>query len=166
MMRSEGELRRSMSWLMGGSMQLGWTSIFALLPYLVLGLGVLVVSGHTLNVLQFGDDQAQQLGLNVNQIKTILIIAASLTTAAAVSFSGIIGFIGLIVPHLTRLWVGADYRRIIPLSIVNGATILLVSDILARVILAPQEIPVGIVTALAGAPFFLWVLRQKSDSHL
>jgi iron complex transport system permease protein len=121
----------------------------------------LLFSGHALNLLQFGDDQAQQLGLNVTRAKRILLTASSLATAAAVAFSGIIGFIGLIVPHLFRLWAGPDYKRLIPLSILGGATALLVSDVIARVVLAPQEIPVGIITALAGAPFFLWVLKTS-----
>ena len=163
MLRSDGELRRAMSWLMGGSIQLGWMSILAMLPYLVVGLGVLLLSGHALNLLQFGDEQAQNLGLNVMRVKKILLVAASLTTAAAVSFAGIIGFIGLIVPHVMRMWFGVDYRRLIPLSILGGATALLVSDVLARVVLAPQELPVGIVTALAGAPFFLWILRRAKN---
>jgi len=108
--------------------------------------------------MQFGDDQAQQLGLNVTRARALILAAASLTTAAAVAFAGIIGFIGLVVPHIVRLWFGADYRRVIPLSILLGASALLISDVIARVVIAPQEIPVGIVTALAGAPFFLWAL--------
>ncbi len=163
MLRSDGELRRAMSWLMGGSIQLGWSFTFAILPYLLLGLGVLIFSGHALNLLQFGDEQAQQLGLDVTRAKRIILISASLATAAAVAFSGIIGFVGLIVPHLTRLWFGSDYRRLLPLSILGGATILLLSDVVARVALAPQELPVGVVTALAGAPFFLWVLRRSKN---
>jgi len=163
MLRSTSEVRRALGWLLGGASQAGWTAILAILPYLVMGLGILLISGHALNLLQFGDDQAQQLGLNVTRIKTILLIAASLATAAAVAFSGIIGFIGLIVPHLMRLWFGADYRRLIPLSIIGGASALLISDIIARIVLAPQEIPVGIITALVGAPFFLWVLRRSKN---
>lgn len=166
MLRSDGELRRAMSWLMGGSIQLGWTFTLAILPYLLIGLGVLLLSGHALNLLQFGDEQAQQLGLNVTRAKRIILISASLATASAVSFAGIIGFIGLIVPHLMRLWFGGDYRRLIPLSILSGATLLLISDVIARVALAPQELPVGIVTALAGAPFFLWVLRRSKTQGL
>ena len=166
MLRSDGELRRAMSWLMGGSIQLGWTFTLAILPYLLIGLGVLIFSGHALNLLQFGDEQAQQLGLDVTRTKRIILISASLATASAVAFSGIIGFIGLIVPHLSRLWFGPDYRRLIPLSILGGATLLLISDVIARVVLAPQEIPVGIVTALAGAPFFLWVLRRSKTQGL
>ena len=163
MLRSTSEVRRALGWLLGGASQAGWTAILAILPYLVIGLGILLISGHALNLLQFGDDQAQQLGLNVTRIKTILLIAASLATAAAVAFSGIIGFIGLIVPHLMRLWFGADYRRLIPLSIISGASALLISDVIARIVLAPQEIPVGIITALVGAPFFLWVLRRSKN---
>ena len=163
MLRSTGEVRRALGWLLGGASQSGWTAILAMLPYLIIGLGVLTVSGHALNLLQFGDDQAQQLGLNVGRAKTVMLIAASLATAAAVAFSGIIGFIGLIVPHLMRIWFGGDYRKLIPLSIIGGAIALLISDIISRVVLAPQEIPVGIVTALAGAPFFLWVLRRTKN---
>jgi iron complex transport system permease protein len=137
-----------------------------LIPYLAIGLTVLILSGYSLNLIQFGDDQAAQMGLDVRRAKFIVITAASLVTAAAVSFAGIIGFIGLIVPHVMRMWWGVDYRRIIPLSILSGATALLISDIIARVVLAPQELPVGIVTALAGAPFFLWVLRHSKTQGL
>ena len=163
MIRSTSEVRRALGWLLGGASQSGWTAILAITPYLVIGLGILIFSGHALNVLQFGDDQAQQLGLNVTRTKRILLTASSLATAAAVAFSGIIGFIGLIVPHLLRLWAGPDYKRLLPLSILGGATALLLSDIIARVLIAPQEIPVGIITALAGAPFFLWVLRTAKN---
>jgi iron complex transport system permease protein len=163
MLRSTGEVRRAIGWLLGGASQSGWTAVLAIAPYLLIGLGILTVSGYALNLLQFGDEQAQQLGLNVTRSKTILLIAASLATAAAVAFSGIIGFIGLIVPHVMRLWFGADYRRLIPLSIIGGASALIFSDVAARVVIAPQEIPVGIVTALVGAPFFLWVLRRAKN---
>ncbi len=166
MLRSEGELHRAMSWLMGGSIQLGWVPVLAILPYLIIGLTILALSGHALNLLQFGDEQAQQLGLNVVSVRKVLLAAASLTTAAAVSFSGIIGFIGLVVPHIMRLWFGEDYCRLVVLSILGGASALLVSDVLARVVLSPQEIPVGIVTALAGAPFFLWILRRVKNQGM
>ena len=163
MLRSTGEVRRALGWLLGGASQSGWTAILAIAPYLIVGLGILLLSGHALNLLQFGDDQAQQLGLNVTRAKRILLTASSLATAAAVAFSGIIGFIGLIVPHIIRLWTGPDYKRLLPLSILGGATALILSDVLARILLAPQEIPVGIITALAGAPFFLWVLRRSKN---
>jgi len=137
-----------------------------LVPYLFIGLTILVLNGYALNVLQFGDDQAYQMGLNVRRAKIIIIVAASLVTAAAVSFAGIIGFVGLIVPHVVRMWWGVDYRRIIPLSILGGASALLFADVLARVVIAPQELPLGIVTALVGAPFFLWVLRRAKNQGI
>ncbi len=160
MLRSSGELRRALGWLLGGVSLGGWDSVLALLPFLAIGLTTLTLSGHALNLLQFGDDQAAQLGLDTRRAKFIIVIAASLVTAAAVAFAGIIGFIGLIVPHIVRIWWGADYRRVVPLSILGGASTLLLIDTLARVVIAPQELPLGIVTALAGAPFFLWVLRR------
>jgi iron complex transport system permease protein len=163
MLRSTGELRRTISWLLGGSTQAGWEPVLIILPYIFVGLGVLLLSGHALNLMQFGDEQAQQLGLPVTRSRTLILLAASMATAAAVSFSGIIGFIGLIVPHLMRLWFGPDYRRLLPLSLIGGAGALLVSDLLARVLIAPQELPTGIVTALFGAPFFLWVLRRVKN---
>jgi len=130
------------------------------------GMIMLVAAGYSLNLLQFGDDQATQMGLNVRRARFTIIIAASLVTAAAVSFAGVIGFVGLIVPHVVRIWWGVDYRRLIPLSILGGAAVLLFADVLSRIVLAPQELPVGIVTALAGAPFFLWVLRRAKNQGL
>jgi len=166
MLRSQDELHRALAWLLGGGSVAGWQAVLAMLPYVTLGLGGLLLAGHPLNLLQFGDDQAAQLGLPVTRAKTLILVAASLATAAAVAFSGIIGFIGLIVPHLMRLWFGPDHRRLLPLSVLGGAGFLLVADVLARVVLAPQELPVGIVTALVGAPFFLWVLRRARNQGI
>lgn len=166
MLRSTGELRRAIGWLLGGVSLSSWNVILALVPYLAVGLTVLTLSGSALNLLQFGDDQAAQMGLDVKRAKVIIITAASFVTAAAVSFAGIIGFVGLIIPHIVRIWWGADYRRIIPLSILGGASVLLFADILARIVIAPQELPLGIITALAGAPFFLWVLQRAKNQGL
>jgi iron complex transport system permease protein len=163
MLRSQGELHRALAWLLGGGGIGGWEPILAALPYILVGLGALLVSGHALNVLQFGDEQARQLGLPVERTRLLLVVAASLATAAAVSFSGVIGFIGLIVPHVVRLIWGQDYRRLIPLSILGGASALLLADLLARLVMAPQELPVGVITSLAGAPFFVWVLRRAQS---
>ncbi len=160
MLRSNGEVRRAISWLLGGFSLGGWEAVFAILPYVLVGLTVLILSSYWLNLLQFGDEQAQHLGLDAQRAKVIILFAASLATAAAVAFSGIIGFVGLIVPHVARLLWGSDYRRLLPLSVVLGASVLLIADLIARLVLAPQELPVGIVTALAGAPFFLWILRR------
>jgi iron complex transport system permease protein len=165
MLNGNGELRRALVWLLGGSSLSGWLPVAALLPYVVIGLGSLLLAGHSLNVLQFGDEQAAQLGLRVERVRALIILAATLTSAAAVAFSGIIGFVGLVVPHIVRLAWGVDYRRLLPLSILGGASFLLVADVLARAVMAPQELPVGIITALAGAPFFLWVLRRAKQQN-
>jgi iron complex transport system permease protein len=163
MMRSTGEVRRAIGWLLGGVSLVSWDATLALIPYLAVGMTALVLNGYALNLLQFGDEQATQMGLNVRRAKFIIIVAASLVTAAAVSFAGIIGFVGLVVPHVIRIWWGVDYRRLIPLSILGGASALLLADVLARIVMSPQELPLGIVTALAGAPFFLWVLRMAKN---
>ena len=160
MFRSTSELRRAIGWMLGSSVLTGWEPFLVALPYAVIGMGALVISGHALNVLQYGEEQAQQLGLSAERAKALILVAASLTTATAVAFTGIIGFVGLIVPHFVRILWGGDYRRLLPLSILGGAWFLLMADLLARTLLAPQVLPVGIVTALAGAPFFLWVLRS------
>ena len=160
MLRTELQLHRAVSFLLGGSPIAGWDPVVAVLPYMLLGMGLLTVSGHMLNVLQFGEEEAKQMGLNVDRAKVYIIVVASLTTAVAVAFSGVIGFIGLIVPHVIRIIWGPDYRRLIPLSILGGSSVLLMADMLARIVIAPSTLPVGIVTALAGAPFFLWILRR------
>jgi len=160
MLRADDQVYRALSFLLGGSPMAGWQPVLAALPYMVVGMGMLTVLGHPLNVLQFGEEEAQQMGLDVRRLKIWIIFAASLTAAAAVAFSGIIGFIGLIVPHVIRILWGPDYRRLVPLSVILGGAALLLADLLARILLAPSVLPVGIVTALAGAPFFLWILRK------
>jgi len=166
MLNSRDEVHRALSWLLGGSSMSGWNPVLAILPYIAAGLTLLFFSGHALNLLQFGEEQASQLGLPVDRSKVLLILATSMATAAAVAFSGLIGFIGLIVPHLIRLVWGPDYRQLVPLSAIAGGSALLLADLLARVLLAPQTLPVGIVTALAGSPFFLWILlRAKAQSY-
>ena len=160
MLRSNLQIHRALSFLLGGSPMAGWDPVLAALPYMVIGMGLLVFSGHMLNVLQFGEEEAKQMGLSVDRAKIFIVVTASLTTAVAVAFSGVIGFVGLVVPHIIRILWGADYRRLIPLCILGGGSMLLLADMLARILLAPSVLPVGIVTALAGAPFFLWILRR------
>src|ERR1041384_4433991 len=120
MLRSTGEVRRAIGWLLGGVSLAGWGATLALIPYLAIGLTTLMLTGYALNLLQFGDDQATQMGLNVRRAKFIIIVAASLVTAAAVSFAGIIGFVGLIVPHVVRMWWGGGYRRVVPPRFFRG----------------------------------------------
>jgi len=160
MLRSQGELRRAISWLLGGGTLSGWQPVVACLPYILIGLGLLLAMGYRLDVMQFGDEQAEQLGVPVNRVRWLVIAGATLATAGAVSFSGIIGFVGLVVPHIFRLVGIIDHRKLLPVSMLGGAILLIVADVLARVVITPQQLPVGIVTAMLGAPFFLWVLKR------
>ena len=138
----------------------GWAPVFASLPYILIGLALISISGHTLNVLQFGDEQAQQLGLRVTLFRTIIILAATMATAAAVAFTGIIGFVGLVVPQALRLLGVQRIRDLAWMSAVGGATLLTLADLVARTVVAPLELPVGAVMALVGAPLFIVVLTR------
>lgn len=164
MLRDPDGMRRAFSWLLGGYNGGGWDPFFVTLPYLIIGLAILIFNARALNVLQLDEEQARQLGINVERLKFILVAAATLITAAAVAFGGLVGFVGLIVPHILRMLGGHDYRRLIPLSAIGGAAFLIFADIIARTIIAPAELPVGVVTALAGAPFFVFLLRQLKRS--
>ncbi len=165
MITASGEIRHSLIWLLGGASMSGWRPVLAMLPYLLLGSMFILMSGHTLNVLQLGDEQARYLGLPVEKARLVIIIMASMVSAAAVSFTGIIGFVGLMVPHFVRLLWGGNFKSLIPLSFINGATLLIIADILARTLMSPQELPVGVITSLFGAPFFLWVLRRAKQQN-
>lgn len=165
MINATGELRRALVWLLGGSTMTGWAPVLAVLPYAVLGGILLLAVGHPLNVLQFGDEQAQQLGVPVTRVRWVTVAAATMMTAAAVAYAGIIGFVGLVIPHLIRLLWSGDYRKLIPLSFLGGASLLVITDVAARTMMAPQEVPVGILTALIGAPFFLWILRRSKSQN-
>ncbi len=160
MINASGELRRALVWLLGGSTLAGWKPLISQLPYTLVGLGILLAMSYRLNVLQLGDEQAEQLGINVSRSRGWIVLSATMVTAAAVAFSGVIGFVGLVVPHIIRNLWGGDSRQLLPLSFIGGAIFLLSADILARVVMAPQELPVGIITALCGAPFFLIILRR------
>ena len=153
------------SWLLGGFQTGSWRQARLVAPYLALGALTIVPAGRLLNALQLGEEGAGALGIDVEKLKLILVVAATLVTAAAVSVSGLIGFVGLIVPHIVRLLWGSDYRLLLPLSTLSGAIFLIAADLLARTILSPSEIPVGVLTALCGAPFFLFLLR-RSKRHV
>jgi iron complex transport system permease protein len=130
-------------------------------PYFILSVIILSLFTRELNILLLGDEQAQTLGVNVPQVRRIIIVFTSLLTATAVSVSGIIGFVGLVVPHILRLLIGPDNRMLFPASLFGGAILLTISDLIARIALSPSEIPVGIVTSLIGAPFFISLLVKR-----
>jgi iron complex transport system permease protein len=148
-------------WQMGSLSIIQWGDVRMILPYSILGTGIILLFARQLNVMQLDEEQAQQLGINVERLKLVLLGAATLITAAAVSFVGTIGFVGIIIPHAVRLIWGADYRFLLPLSVLSGAIFLILADLIARTVLSPTEIPVGVVTALFGAPFFLYLLRRR-----
>ncbi|HJQ75667.1 MAG TPA: iron ABC transporter permease [Acidimicrobiia bacterium] len=152
-------LREVYSWILGRLVTVGWGEVVELLPYAVIATLVLVLSRRLLDVLSIGDEEAGALGIDVPRVRGVIVVAATLATAAAVSVSGLIGFVGIIVPHIIRLVFGWSYRVIIPLSILFGAAFLMLADVAARTLIAPAELPIGVVTAFFGAPFFLVVLR-------
>jgi iron complex transport system permease protein len=154
-----------LAWLMGSFSFSSWQKIVVMLPALLLVSLVAGVSSRALNLLQLGEEQAMQLGLPVERFKLLLIAAATLATAVAVSVSGIIGFVGLMIPHVVRLAVGADYRRLIPMAALWGAAFLVMADLVARTLISPNELPIGVVTALVGGPFFLYLLRQRQKTQ-
>ena len=148
-------------WLMGGMWLAGWRDVLLVLPIATATLLGLAALAPAMNVALAGERAAADLGVNVRRLHLFLLVAVSVPTAAAVATSGVIGFVGLIVPHLARRIVGADHRRLIPASAAGGAMLLLVADTLARTAAAPAEIPLGVVTALVGAPVFLWILKRR-----
>ncbi len=148
-------------WMMGSFSLSRWSEVRLVLPYVLVGTAVILLYARPLNVMQLDEEQAQQLGINVERVKLILLATATLITAAAVSFVGTIGFVGIIIPHAVRLVWGPDHRFLLPLSVLTGAVFLILADLVARTALAPTEVPIGVITAICGAPFFLYLLRRK-----
>lgn len=155
------EIRNIYAWLLGGLVAQGWRSIAIALPVVALGLVGATVLSHELNLVALGEERAAQLGVEVDRLKRRAIAVGALLAAGAVSVAGVIGFVGLMTPHLLRLVIGADHRRLLPAAVLGGATLLVLADLAARTIVAPSELPVGIVTALLGGPFFLFLLRRE-----
>jgi len=151
-------------WLLGSLSMTSWNYVYMVLPFVLVGLGIILYFARDLNVMSLGEDSAQHLGIDIETLKKILLVCVSLVTAAAVAISGIIGFIGLIIPHMMRLLVGSDHRILIPASALTGAIVLIVCDTLARTIMSPSELPVGVITAILGSPFFIYLLRAKKKS--
>jgi iron complex transport system permease protein len=152
-------IREVYSWILGRLTTAGWSDVVLILPYFVVTTAVLLAHRRVLDVLSVGEAEAGTLGIPVARTRLVIVAAASLATAAAVAVSGLIGFVGIIVPHAIRLVAGASYRVILPLSILFGGAFLALADLAARTVTAPSEIPIGVVTAFVGAPFFVLVLR-------
>jgi iron complex transport system permease protein len=158
------DLRAVYGWLLGQLGRAQWSDVGLVLPYLGVAVVVLLLCGRALDVLAVGDDEARSLGVHPGRLRLIVILAASLATASAVAVSGLIGFVGLIVPHIARRMVGGSHALVLPVSLLAGGAFLVLADLVARVVLAPAELPLGVVTAFIGAPFFaglLWMGARR-----
>ena len=151
-----------LTWLLGSLAFASWERVGSVLPLVLVAAAALLASARALDVLQLGESAAAQLGVPVEALKLTVVAAGTLATAAAVSVAGVIGFVGLVVPHAVRLAVGPDHRRLVPIAALWGAGFMVLADLVARTVIAPAELPVGVVTALVGAPFFLMLLRRGS----
>lgn len=159
----DAQLRDLTMWSLGSLSGANWTSVSTLAPFVIVGLIVLWRSAHALNVLLLGEAEAFHLGTDVNRLKRRIVITAALMVGAGVGSAGIIGFVGLVVPHLLRLFAGAEHRFVLPGSALLGALIMVGADLIARTLAAPAEIPIGVITALLGAPFFVWLLLRNRN---
>lgn len=156
-----GNLQSIYFWLLGSLSSASWGNVITVLPYAIIGLGFAYYFSKELNALLLGEEMAFTLGVDVENTRLVMIGVASLMTAAAVSVSGLIGFVGLIVPHWIRIIIGPNHRLLIPVSALSGMLLMVVADTISRTILSPLEIPIGIIMALVGAPFFLYLLRRR-----
>ena len=158
---SGAEIRSIYFWLLGGLGARGWQALAAAAPFVAGGTVMALGGARDLNLAALGEERAGQLGLEVDRFKLLMLATGALLTAAAVSVAGLIGFVGLMTPHMLRLLVGSDHRRLVPASILGGAAFMILADLAARTVVRPQEIPVGAVTAVLGGPFFLYLLRRE-----
>jgi len=159
--RNTDVVRQVYSWILGRLSSATWSDVRLVIPYVILSLGALLIHRRLLDVLRVGDEEAKALGVNVDRVRLIVVLAATLGTAAVVAVSGLIGFVGIIVPHAIRLVAGASYRVVLPVSLVAGAAFLILADIPGRILDNPAETPIGVMTSFLGAPFFLLILRTK-----
>ncbi|MGC8626843.1 MAG: FecCD family ABC transporter permease [Acidimicrobiales bacterium] len=148
-------------WVLGSLSVATWSDVWLILPYVIVSAVVLLLHRRLLDVLRLGEDEAASLGVNPGRVRLVVVAATTLGVAAAVSVSGLIGFVGIIVPHLVRLTTHASYRVVLPVSIVGGAMFLILADFVARTVESPAEVPLGVITAFVGGPFFLFVLRSR-----
>ena len=155
------ELRQIISWLLGSVSMRGWEYIKIILPFLIIGSVILMMNAKELNAMSFGEEKAQHLGVNVQSRKLMILIAGSILTGASVAVSGTIGFVGLVIPHLSRVCWGPDHKHLLPLSILTGSGFLIIADLISRTIISPTELPIGVITALIGAPVFAIILLQS-----
>lgn len=156
------ELRQIIGWLLGSVSMRGWPYVQMALPFILIGSFLLWLNRRELNAMLFGEDRARHLGVDVRKRKMVILVGGSVLTGAAVAVSGTIGFVGLVVPHITRMLWGADHRHLLSLSFINGASLLIICDLVSRTIISPTELPIGVITAFIGAPVFAFIFfRQR-----
>lgn len=161
------ELRQIIGWLLGSVSMRGWSFVQMALPFVVIGTILLWLNRRELNAMLFGEERAKHLGVNVKKRKMMILIGGSMLTGTAVAVSGTIGFVGLVVPHMTRLLFGSDNRHVLPLSFINGAALLIICDLVSRTIISPTELPIGVITAFIGAPVFAFIFfRQRKKGGI
>jgi iron complex transport system permease protein len=159
------KLHALVNWTIGGIANIGWNSVLTITPFIIAGIVLSYLFSRDLNMMSMGEDTAQHLGVNTERTKKILLAIGAMMTAAAVSVSGLIGFVGLMIPHITRIIMGPDHRLLLPASVIIGAIFLIVCDAVARILTGAAELPVGAITAIAGGPFFIFLLRKKKMSY-
>jgi iron complex transport system permease protein len=161
--RSAQDIQAVYSWLLGSLSAASWQQVTTILPYAAVSSAVILLHGRHLDVLAVGDDEARTLGLRPGLVRVLVVAAAALAAASAVAVSGLIGFVGIVVPHVARRLAGPSYTSVLPLSMLGGAGFLVLADTLARTVFSPAELPIGVVTALVGAPAFVWVLHRTTS---
>lgn len=162
---NDAQLRQLSLWGMGSLGQAQWSTLLAVTSLMIPTVLVIWRLASALNLLQLGEEEAHYLGIDVRLVQRVLLLCSALLVAAAVAVSGVIGFIGLVVPHLMRMWLGSDHRAVIPGSVLAGAFLLLIADTAARTLVAPAEMPVGLLTSILGAPWFLWLIFRRGGQH-
>jgi len=162
---NDAQLRQLSLWGMGSLGQAQWSTLLAVTSLMIPTVLAIWRLAAALNLLQLGEEEAHYLGVDVRIVQRVLLLCSALLVAAAVAVSGVIGFIGLVVPHLMRMWLGSDHRAVIPGSVLAGAFLLLIADTAARTLVAPAEMPVGLLTSILGAPWFLWLIFRRGGQH-
>ena len=165
MQRNDETLRQVYSWMLGRLTTSGWSDVLTVLPYVLVTIAVVALFRRTLDVMAVGDVEASTLGIAPARVRLALITVATLGTSAVVAVSGLIGFVGIVIPHMVRMLIGPGHRLLLPVSLLVGAAFLMLADVVARTVVSPAELPIGVVTAAIGAPFFMFVLR-RSRGHI
>ena len=155
------QLREIIGWILGSVSNRGWSYVQMILPFVVIGLVIIWLNRRELNALVYGEEKAHYLGVNVKRSKYFILAGASILTGAAVAVSGAIGFVGLVVPHMVRAIIGTDHRNVLPIAFLNGASLLIICDLVSRIVIAPLELPIGVITSFIGAPVFAYIFFKQ-----